>query len=198
MFKHIITAGMLSCFATLSPAASFTYTSASVSQLDYYMQHLAGGGFTSPSTDLDFQAGLSIVFEIDERIKKNSTYTKVRISIPNGSSIPAGDVEEFSISTDENRQVVDWVFVYEDRGGPDFFEWNSSPFSERSRGLFEYVDLDCVDRTGDERLCLTDENFGASGGGTWESVAPVPLPASLPLLGAGLLAFGFLRRKNRS
>lgn len=49
----------------------------------------------------------------------------------------------------------------------------------------------------------SDQNFGTRVRGTWtidgeiDGVSPVPLPASLPLLAAGIMILGFRRRKQR-
>lgn len=211
MFKYILTASLLACFATMSSAASFKYTSSSVSELDYFLQHWRAGFLFSADGSVSQESDVAIKFNINERIKKNSTYVydasakNWNVMILGGGNSSEYDpmsvlnFQRFSISitTDQDRQVVGWDFNVRAGSGIDEFVWYSSASSEQSSGSYEYFDEECVDRIGQEEdICLRNPIFRASGVGTWESVTPVPVPASMPLLAVGVFCLGAWRRKR--
>lgn len=150
MFKHIVTAGLLSCFATMGSAASFTYSSSSVDELEYFSQFVSSGGLLSDGNFPFRQSGSSLVFQIDENIRKNRTYTF------NFSDVYSGRASgQVSITTGADRQVVDWNIDVEINRSVDSFNWDGTPAFESSNGFYEYLDADCFDLTGDDDRCLS-------------------------------------------
>jgi hypothetical protein len=105
----------------------------------------------------------------------------------NNAGFPADMSSEFSVSFDDNENIVDWRLALVDECSPqDCFLFVNHPVWPDLEFLSVY-NIDGSGLTEDDFL-IQQRNFHfvSASSGTWEKVPPIPLPASFVLLASAL------------
>lgn len=201
--------------ASVLALTSATGVFAATTQFTDEVTFLAALG-EAPDVSIDFESGFADNQDVDGTTISGMTITAAagefaRIEQGNGSIGGSNPIGSFALELGDNsgtsvtfsfaNAISYFGFYYIDAGSPTVNGFDfSSTSATGNTATFGGLTFDLSEN-------VTEVVFSSvSGDGTWglddivfgATPAPVPLPAGLPLLLSGALAFGVMRRRQRS